>query len=186
MNKTKLVAVLDTNVIYPLAIRDFLLWLASEDLFIPKWSKHIFDEWETVLKRKKFSNNEIKRILQRAILAFPNAEIKGYESLIERFTLPDEKDCHVLAAAYYIGADLIVTNNIKDFPKEYLASFGIERQTADDFIKRLIVSNQTDSLVAFNKMVKQKQNPRVSNIEVLERLEKVGLTKTVKHLKTIL
>jgi hypothetical protein len=41
-------AVLDTNVIYPLISRDLLFWFAHYDLYAPKWSKHIFDEWEEV------------------------------------------------------------------------------------------------------------------------------------------
>ena len=42
-------AVLDTNVIYPLISRDLLFWFAHYDLYTPKWSKHIFDEWEEVM-----------------------------------------------------------------------------------------------------------------------------------------
>ena len=44
-------AVLDTNVIYPLISRDLLFWFAHYDLYTPKWSKHIFDEWEDVMIR---------------------------------------------------------------------------------------------------------------------------------------
>ncbi len=44
-------AVLDTNVIYPLISRDLLFWFAHYDLYTPKWSKHIFDEWEDVMFR---------------------------------------------------------------------------------------------------------------------------------------
>jgi predicted nucleic acid-binding protein len=44
--------------------------------------------------------------------------------LIENLKLPDEKDRHVLAAAIKTNANLIVTNNLKDFPASYLDSFG--------------------------------------------------------------
>ena len=44
-------AVLDTNVIYPMILRDLLFWFAHYDLYTPKWSKHIFDEWEEVMIR---------------------------------------------------------------------------------------------------------------------------------------
>ena len=44
-------AVLDTNVIYPFISRDLLFWFAHYDLYTPKWSKHIFDEWEEVMIR---------------------------------------------------------------------------------------------------------------------------------------
>ncbi len=44
--------VLDTNVIYPIDIRDSLFWFAYYELYTPKWSKHIFDEWKDVMIRK--------------------------------------------------------------------------------------------------------------------------------------
>jgi hypothetical protein len=49
-------AVLDTNVIYPLISRDLLFWFAHYDLYAPKWSKHIFDEWEEVMIRSSKLN----------------------------------------------------------------------------------------------------------------------------------
>jgi len=64
---------LDTNVIYPIDIRDLLFWFASFDLFTPKWSKDIFDEWESIMKRKEVSDEEIKKRVSKAHRAFPDA-----------------------------------------------------------------------------------------------------------------
>ena len=52
---------------------------------------------------------------------FPSAIVTGYESLIERLDLPDPQDRPVLAAAVRGGADVIVTQNLRDFPAERLA-----------------------------------------------------------------
>jgi hypothetical protein len=52
--------------------------------------------------------------------------VTGYEPLIEGLTLPDPNDRHVLAAAILAGADVIVTFNLRDFPPEALARFGVE------------------------------------------------------------
>ena len=41
----KIIAVLDANVLYPAPLRDFLLRMAEADLFSPKWSDEIQDEW---------------------------------------------------------------------------------------------------------------------------------------------
>jgi predicted nucleic acid-binding protein len=109
-------------VIYPIDIRDLLFWFASYDLFTPKWSKHIFTEWEEVIKRKGITDDEIKKRLAKAQLAFPDALVDNYESLVDSLNLPDEKDRHVLAAAIKTNANIIVTNNIKDFPSDDLAS----------------------------------------------------------------
>ena len=46
--------------------------------------------------------------------------VTGFEELIEGLELPDRKDRHVLAAAVRSGADVIVTQNLKDFPHDRL------------------------------------------------------------------
>lgn len=133
--------VLDTNVIYPIEIRDLLFWFAYFDMYTPKWSEHIFDEWKDVMKRKGVSEEEASKRVKKANLAFPDALVSNYSGLIESLTLPDSKDCHVLAAAIKTNANVIVTNNIKDFPKEYLATFGLTAKTADDFLTDIIDLN---------------------------------------------
>ena len=49
IHSVRFTVVLDTNVIYPVIIRDLLFWFAHYDLYTPKWSKHIFDEWYDVM-----------------------------------------------------------------------------------------------------------------------------------------
>jgi hypothetical protein len=61
IHSLRFTCVLDTNVIYPIDVRDLLFWFASYDLFTPKWSKHIFSEWENVMKRKHIPDEEIKK-----------------------------------------------------------------------------------------------------------------------------
>ena len=47
---------------------------------------------------------------------FDDAQVTGYEPLIETVDLPDAGDRHVLAAAIQCGAEYIVTDNLADFP----------------------------------------------------------------------
>jgi len=95
VHSVRFTCVLDTNVIYPIEIRDLLFWFAHFELFTPKWSKHIFDEWEEVMARKVISEQEAKRRSNIANQAFPDALVTNYESLISTIDLPDEKDRHV-------------------------------------------------------------------------------------------
>ncbi|WP_202872842.1 PIN domain-containing protein [Kribbella capetownensis] len=46
--------------------------------------------------------------------------VRGYDPLIEIVDLPDADDRHVLAAAIKAHAQLIVTDNTKDFPRPAL------------------------------------------------------------------
>ena len=165
IHSVRFTCVLDTIVIYPIEIRDILFWFASYDLFTPKWSNHIFSEWEDVMRRKDISEEEIKKRVGKAQLAFPDALVDNYEPLVESLTLPDENDRHVLAAAIKTNANIIVTNNVKDFPAEYLASFGLTVKNADDFITDTIDLNNDVALEAFRMMVMNRTNPDLNEFE---------------------
>jgi hypothetical protein len=52
IHSVRFTCVLDTNVVYPVIIRDILFWFAYHDLYTPKWSEHIFDEWKSVMMEK--------------------------------------------------------------------------------------------------------------------------------------
>jgi len=186
IHSVRFTCVLDTNVIYPIEIRDLLFWFAHYDLFTPKWSNHIFDEWEDVMERKGVKEKEIKKRTNKANLAFPDALVINYEPLINGLTLPDKKDRHVLAAAIKINANVIVTNNLKDFPNDYLASFGLVAKSADDFIADIIDLNHDKALEAFKKLVLNRRNPELDEFEVLDNLRKNRLTDSANYLHSLI
>lgn len=186
IHSVKFICVLDTNVIYPLWIRDILLWFAHYDLYTPKWSKHIFDEWLTVMKRKGISDEEASKRTEIMNQAFPDALVENYEPLIETLCLPDIKDRHVLAAAIKTNANLIVTNNLKDFPREYLSTFGLNAKNADDFITDIIDLNHETSVIAFKDLVLNKKKPPYDEFEVLEIFRRNGLKDTADYLHSLI
>lgn len=186
IHSVRFTCVLDTNVIYPIEIRDLLFWFAHYELFTPKWSNHIFREWEDVMGRKGIHKDEIKKRSNIANLAFPDALVVNYESLIPGLTLPDEKDCHVLAAAIKTNANIIVTNNLKDFPEDYLATFGLVAKSADDFIADIIDLNHEKALEAFRKLVLNRRNPDLDEYEVLDNLRKNGLINSANYLHSLI
>lgn len=186
IHSVRFTAVLDTNVVYPVIIRDLLFWFAYKDLYTPNWSDHIFDEWKRVMKEKGVSEDEANKRAEKANLAFPDAMVKNYKGLISHLNLPDEDDRHVLAAAIKTNANIIVTNNIKDFPAEYLQSFGLNAKSADDFLTDIIDLNQEHAVDAFKEMVLHKKNPKFDEFEVLNQLRKAGLTDTASYLHALL
>jgi predicted nucleic acid-binding protein len=179
-------AVLDTNVIFPIVIRDLLFWLAHYELYTPKWSVHIFDEWKDVMLRKEVSVEEAEKRINRANLAFPDALVHNYEPLIDTLELPDSKDRHVLAAAIKTNANIIVTNNLKDFPENYLDSFGIKAKSADDFLTDIIDLSPHYAIAAFKEMVLYRRNPAMDEFEVLNSLRACGLRDTANYLHALL
>ncbi len=186
IHSVRFTAVLDTNVIYPVIIRDLLFWFAHYDMYTPKWSKHIFDEWKSVMERKGVSPEESDKRVFKANLAFPDALVLNYESLIEHLSLPDENDRHVLAAAIKTNAHVIVSNNIKDFPKEILEKYGLKIKTPDDFLTDIIDLNGEKAIEAFKEMVMNKKHPDLDEYEVLDCLRKNGLNDTANYLHALL
>lgn len=178
--------VLDTNVIYPVVIRDLLFWFAHYELYTPKWSNHIFEEWKSVMVRKGISEDVAEKRVQVANKAFPDALVYNYEGLLKNLKLPDPDDCHVLAAAIKINANVIVTNNIKDFPESYLETFGLKVKSADDFLTDIIDLNHEEALKAFKEMVLNKKNPELNEYEVLDLLRNSGLNNTANYLHALL
>jgi len=186
IHSVRFTCVLDANVFYPLWIRDLMLWFAYYDLYTPKWSKHIFDEWIEAMLRKGVTEIEAHRRTVIANDAFPDALFENYEPLIESLSLPDIKDRHVLAAAIKANANLIVTNNLKHFPNEYLSGFGVSAKGADDFFTDIIDLNHMTSIRAFRDMVMNKRRPPLDNYQVLEILRKNGLKNTADYIHSLL
>ena len=186
IHSIRFTAVLDTNVIYPIELRDLLFWFAFDELYTPKWSQHIFDEWRNLMQSKGLPSDEIEKRVNNVEMAFPDSSVKNYESLIPGLELPDPKDCHVLAAAIKTNANLIVTQNLKDFPAEYLSEFGLTAKGADDFLIDTIDLNHKAAVRSFKRLVANKRNPPLTEHEVLDRYRNMGLIDTANYLHALI
>ena len=106
---------MDACVLYPAPVRDVLLSFAAEGLFHAKWSDIIQDEWVSNLlkNRSDLKKEQLDQTVHAMNLAFPDATVKNFESLISGINIPDKDDRHIVACAIKCNADLIVTFNIK-------------------------------------------------------------------------
>ncbi len=181
-------AILDANVLYPAPVRDILLHLASEELYKPKWTNKIHEEWIRNLLIKRTDLKEASLLSAKAAMnaAFPDANIIQYETLITSLFLPDEDDRHILAAAIKDKVDVIVTFNTKDFPTATAKKFDIEVQHPDNFISNLIQLNESKAKNAFINQVRNLHNPPKTQQEVLAILSNTGLIQSAYKLKTLL
>lgn len=186
IHSVRFTCVLDTNVIYPVNIRDLLLWFAHYDLFTVKWSSGICEEWIKVMRAKGVDEHTIAKRVQRMSDAFPDALVENYDGLIDVLELPDKDDRHVLAAAIKANANLIVTNNLSDFPAAELAKYGLEAKSADDFLTDIIDLNQSRALEAFKELVANRRSPELDAYQVLDQFRKVGLKNTADYLHALL
>ena len=120
---------LDTCVLYPPMLRDFLLALAARGLFVPLWSDGIAAEWLHLAARD--GARDVPALLARMAARWPEGKVgPGAPDLLD---LPDRGDRHVLAAAIAGRADLILTANLRDFPPRALGPHGLRARAPDDF-----------------------------------------------------
>jgi len=124
---TQFTVVYDACVLYPAALRDFLMHLAITNLFRARWTEMIHEEWiRNVLRdRPDLTAHQLARTRQLMDENVLDCLVTGYESLVPSLSLPDLNDRHVLAAAIRCNANSIITFNTKDFPKESIEPFGI-------------------------------------------------------------
>ena len=129
---------LDTCSLVPGPVRQILLEAAISDLFTPLWSEKIFEEWQFVASKSSKQDFEAVKIEILLIKdQWRNSLVSRNEALESTLFLPDMDDRHVLAAAIVGKADVLLTNNLKDFPSRILFKHGLTRQSIDNFLWQL-------------------------------------------------
>lgn len=128
-------AVLDACVLYPSVLREILVGVAAQGVFVPLWSARIMGEWQRAAARLGPEGAAIAAQQIAALRAtWPQAEIAADSALEARLWMPDKADAHVLATAITGGAGWIITQNLRDFPARTLGAEGVRAQSPDDFL----------------------------------------------------
>lgn len=179
------VVVYDACVLYPNTLRDLLIRVAQRGLVQAKWSDLILDEVFRNLKRDRPDLDPAKLDRTRELMntAVRDSRVTKFEKLIPSLELPDPDDRHVLAVAIKVGAQVIVTHNLKDFPSDNLSEWDVEAKTPDDFIADQI---HLDKSIVFGEVVRiaDSRKRSVQTVDdVLDQLERSGLVVSVALLK---
>lgn len=166
-------------------LRDILIRLATTGIFRARWTEQILDEVFRSLStdRPDLDQDKLDRTRELMCRAVDDCLVTGYEDLIDAVSLPDADDRHVLAAAIRCGAQVIVTENKRDFPTEIVEKYQIEIQGADEFL-----CNQID---LFSPRVHQSvtyaaaafRNPPRTINDVLDALAKAGAPSAAEMLR---
>jgi len=131
------VVLLDANVLYPFQLRNLLVQLGVEGLIDVRWTDAIHEEWiGSLVAGGKVARERLLRTRDIMKRVLPRADVRGYEHRIGGLSLPDAADRHVLAAAIESQA-MILTFNLRDFPPDTLAQFGLEAREPDGFLSEL-------------------------------------------------
>ena len=179
------IAVADTNALFDVFSRDLLLDLALDDRYGIRWSAHILRELE--ISRERYARR-LGAALQSTIAAmrrrFPEAQVEGYEHLIDGLALKDETDRHVLAAAIRCSATHIVTNNLKDFPVAVLAPRRIEALSVDRFLTWMFDQDPESTIrVLYEQMAEYRRLEHMTRKQYLHELERRNLRLFVSRIR---
>ncbi|MDH4121171.1 MAG: PIN domain-containing protein [Deltaproteobacteria bacterium] len=180
---------LDACVLFSPLLRDLLVRLGKAGLCRPRWSREVQEEW--ILARLNTGKEPDRRELDAAREAMndsvPEGLVSGYASRVEGITLPDRQDRHVVAAAWHslfsspATHGIILTYNLRDFPKKRLAPLGLTAQTPDRFLTELLESHPEPFLEVVRQHIAGLSHPPVSLEQWLTDIKKLKLHHTARR-----
>ena len=100
--------------------------------------------------------------------------VTGDHAFTGDHALPDPDDQHVLDAALSAGASVLLTFNLKDFPREALPSH-LQAMHPDDFLVACLEQQQGRVLAVLQELRADLKKPPFSGSELLAALERVDL-----------
>ena len=182
-----LTVVYDANVLYSASLRDLFVELATTDIVEARWTEEIHEEWmrNVLINRPDIRFEQLSRTKRLMNANVTDCLVQGYETIIQDLELPDPGDRHVLAAAIWSSSKFIITFNLRDFPEQALAPYGILAQHPDDFILDLLdLDWQTVCNAAEKQRIRLKNPPKTPD-EYLETLVELGLPLSATRMREL-
>ncbi|MCB1134675.1 MAG: PIN domain-containing protein, partial [Chlamydiia bacterium] len=169
------------SVLYQAQVRHLLMWIAiHHGCFKPRWSNRVQDEWTgSLLKacspetqnRLKARLNETRLLMDQHV---PEGLVTEYEDIESSVVLPDPDDRHVLAAAIKCGASILLTENVRDFPRSVLLQYTIDLCTVDAFLEALSRTFPADVANSVQEILDELNSPKLSLKDYCEALASKG------------
>jgi predicted nucleic acid-binding protein len=151
------------------ALRLLLRGAEEPALYRAYWSEETTAELRRTLLKFGLTEKQTKRRVSKMEEAYPEARIHipaGFMAGVP--DIPDPSDRHVIAAAIVCKADVIVTSNLKHFPKGLLEPFNLLVHSPDEF---LLHQYHLNPWMMLEKLDNQASGIGVSRTKVLERFE---------------
>lgn len=130
----------DANVLIPRTLRDYIVYSANAGAMQLHWSQPILDEMSRNLIAKfGFTPEDAAELELRLTEYLPRAliEVRRRDTQLVATVEMDAKDRHVVAAALSAKATVLVTDNARHFPTDWLAKRKIELLAPAQLMMRL-------------------------------------------------
>ena len=168
--------VLDACVLVPMPLRDTLLRLAAEELYVPKWAGRTLTSVERIMVEELGKTPaQAERLGATMRMYFEDAEVPAEQiSALEPAMGNAPSDRYVLAAAVASGAERIITDNLSDFPAEACEKHDVQAITPDEFLQDLLAHHPDVVPRALEEQAAALTAPPLSLDELLDRLERAS------------
>lgn len=178
-------AMIDACALVGARKRDLLMSFAWAGLFRPLWCDMVMREVERTLGR--LYPDHIKEHTQLVNIIrsqFPSAMIERYDYVsVDLDQIPDVSDVHVIKAAVAGRADVVVTDNLRHFPKEVLNEFELEALSTDTFLTQTTELFRGEALQTISIARKKLSSPPYQPSEYIMDLTRKGLPKLAAYLR---
>lgn len=178
-------AFLDTCALFGAYLCDTLPRLAEAGAYRPLWSAGVLEELERNLLERGLPEEAVTYRIREMRRSFPDAEVRGYQTLTESMTC-DPKDRHVLAAAVRGDAEVLVTFNTGDFPDTATSVHDITVVHPDDFLLDQLDLYPGATVASLRAQARSYKAPDMDIEDLLGRLASAGVPKfaaeTRRHL----
>ena len=163
-------AFLDASVLVPAALRDTLLRAAAGGLYTVWFSDAVLEEMRRTLVAKGFTSaTSAERLIANIRSHFWFAFSSGFEPLMSSMT-NDPDDRHVLAAAVKAQVSVLVTANLRHFPRASVSPHGIEVMSPDAFLVSLLRRDTDAVLTIIRQQAAALYKPPLSVEDILNKL----------------
>lgn len=177
---------IDANVLFPTVQREMVLGAAGQGLFTPLWSARLLEEWARAAARLgPDAEAQARSDIAFLSLDWPKAEVTAHPGLEARLWLPDPNDVHVLAAAIAGSADLILTQNAKDFPRQILAEEGLSRSDPDAYLMGFAQARPEEMARVGAAVLEKARTLSGEDWQMRALLKKARLPRLAKLLRTV-
>jgi len=145
--------------------RHLVLAFADAGLLQPRWSPRVLFETghahAKIVEAKpgRDGAGEAARLVVALEQAWPEASVPEDHGVEIAERLPDEGDRHVIESALACGAAMILTDNIKDFPRKILEPHGIYARTPAEYFASKLGSEPGAAPAFFAAAARLKLSP---------------------------
>ena len=169
---------LDANVLYSAGCRDLLIEASLEGLCRCLWSMYVLAESKAALLRTRpdLKPSQIQRLFDLLASACPDAMQRPRSAaLISVQSMDDPADAHVLLGAYESQAEIIITFNLRHFPRRLLGRFGLVAMTPDQWLCSMAKPDPTVMIEITERCRSRLVRPPLSRADHLAALRRSGL-----------